>query len=147
MENSYLQTVRQREFARSEECDLYLHIGHFFVWYNAAEFSLTLIIAMVMRERDLAAFHAVTKGLDAQTKIRRLRLICKIKKQHIGPNFSSRLKHFHDKVCDFRNTISHNAIVLGNPSENFFINSLDRMAWRELGIADAPEPPARSIKG
>jgi hypothetical protein len=72
MANSYLETVRKRIF-EGEDRDLYLHLGHFLAWYSKAELSLTITMAMVLGERDLAAFQQLTKGLDARTKIQRCR--------------------------------------------------------------------------
>lgn len=146
MSNSNIEEVRKREFERPAERELYLHLGHFFAWYNAAEFSLTLTIAMMLRESDLAAFHALTKGLDARSKIRRLKQICKIKKRAIGPNLTERLTYFHDTICEFRNTVSHNAIAIGEEGTNFYISAIDRMPWRELGFDTTDEPPAKAIK-
>ena len=144
MTNSYLETIRKREFGRDER-DLYMHLGYFVTWYNHAEFCLTIIMAMVLRERDLAAFHQLTMGLDARSKIRRFRKICAIKKQPIGPNLDTRLTHFYDTICKFRDRASHTALARGETEEKFYFNSPDRMPWRELGM-DPKAPPAASIE-
>jgi hypothetical protein len=56
MTNPVLQNARAQIFA-GEDRELYLHVGYFFCWYNQVEWKITMLMAVVMGEKDLAAFN------------------------------------------------------------------------------------------
>ena len=51
-----------------EDRDLYLHVGYFFNWYNQVEWKITVIMAVVMGERDLVAFDQLVRGMGCGDK-------------------------------------------------------------------------------
>jgi hypothetical protein len=144
MDDSQLQAVREAVFDRPER-DLYMHVGYFLTWYGHAELAITTIMALIMRERDLEAFHTVTKGLDAKTKALRFRQLCAVKKRKIGPHLLNQLKFFQKTICTFRDRISHTALV-ENGDKQFCFAAFDRLPWKEFGL-DYPKAtqPAETI--
>jgi hypothetical protein len=140
MTNPVLEKERTRIFA-SEDRDLYLHVGYFFAWYNQVEWKITVIMAIVMNERDLPAFDQLVRGMDAKTKVRRLRNICKLKKRQIGDALSKRLDHFEDKLCIFRDRLAHRALVRDEKIDRFHFATIERMPWKVLGVASAKKEP------
>lgn len=115
--------------------DLYLHIGHFLTWYNMVEWRLTVLMAMVAGEKDLAAFSLLVRGMDAKTKVQRLRKLCAVKKRTIGPNLLSRLKYYEDKSCTLRDRISHSPLIAGDTDPKYFHHvAIDRSLEKALGI-------------
>ena len=142
MDEDILKQVREQVLSGVDR-DLYSHVGYFLTWYAQVEFRITGLMAVVAMERDFSAFHILTKGMDAGTKVRRLRELCKTKKREIGPAFSARLQIFKDKHCDLRNRLSHTALVRDENAEKFHFVTLDRLPWRVLGMANpfGHQPP------
>jgi hypothetical protein len=133
MSEDHLRKAREKTFAGIDR-DQYLHVGYFLTWYGMVEHRITLMMAMVAQERDLEAFHLVTKGMDARTKTQRLRELCKVKNREIGPNLLPRLKHFQDNVCKFRDRLSHTALIRDENEERFHFMPLDRSPAKALGM-------------
>jgi hypothetical protein len=77
--HSFLEAERARIFS-GEDRDLYLHVGYFFTWFNHVEWSLTNLMAIVMGDTDLSAFHVLVKRLEGQAKVNRFIELCKVKK-------------------------------------------------------------------
>ena len=119
--------------------DLYLHIGFFFFWFNAVEFKITYLMAMVCGEKDFAAFNLLVKGMDASTKVARLKRLCATKKRILGPNLLERLKCYEDKTKKLRDRIGHAPLVAGdNDPENFHHASIDRSLEKAAGSPGIP---------
>jgi hypothetical protein len=68
-DHSFLEAERARIFS-GEDRDLYLHVGYFFTWYNHVEWVLINVMALVMGDKDLSAFHVLVKRIDGQAKTR-----------------------------------------------------------------------------
>ena len=126
MTDDFLEAERARVFA-GEDRDLYLHVGYFFTWYNNVEWKITHIMAIVMGDKDFSAFNLLVSGMDAKTKVRRLKRLCKIKNLPIEQPLADRLKHFEDKICPLRNKLAHNALVRDEQNPRFYFMQLDRL--------------------
>jgi hypothetical protein len=143
-ERSMLESERARIFS-SDDRDLYLHVGYFFVWYNTVEWQITNIMAMVMGERDIASFNLLVSGLDGGTKVRRFKRLCKIKKWTIEQSLLDRLGHFEGTICRLRNRLAHSPLARNETSPGFFLMQLHRLPWKAFGMEVPPgelsQPP------
>jgi hypothetical protein len=141
MSEEYLTKERDRIFAGQDRLML-LHVGYFITWYNHVEWKLTVLMAIVMGERDFPAFHQLVLGLDAKTKVRRLRKLCQIKKRKIEENFDNQLTHFHETICDLRNKFAHRALLNDETGKDrFHFATLEKMPWKVLGVSAKGQPP------
>jgi hypothetical protein len=143
-DHSFLEAERARVFS-GEDRELYLHVGYFFTWYNNVEWKITHIMAIVMGDKDFSAFALLVSGMDARTKVRRLKSLCKIKNLLIEQSLADRLKFFEDKLCPLRNKLAHNALLNDERQPRFHYAQLERLPWKALGM-DIPdglskEPP------
>jgi hypothetical protein len=136
-DHSFLEAERARIFS-GEDRDLYLHVGYFFTWFNHVEWSLTNLMAIVMGDTDLSAFHVLVKRLEGQAKVNRFIELCKVKNRQIEQSLSDRLKHYKKKICPFRNTLAHSALCRDEKEPRFHYMQLDRMPWKALGM-DIPD--------
>jgi hypothetical protein len=136
-DHSFLEAERARIFS-GEDRDLYLHVGYFFTWYNHVEWKITHIMAIVMGDKDFAAFALLVSGMDARRKVRRLKSLCKIKNLLIEQSLADRLKHFEDKLCPLRNKLAHNALANDEQQPRFHYMQLERLPWKALGM-DIPD--------
>jgi hypothetical protein len=50
-------------------------------------------MALVMGEQDFSSFNLLVSGMDAKTKVRRLKRLCEIKNQLIEQPFLDRLNY------------------------------------------------------
>jgi hypothetical protein len=133
MTDNFLEAERARVFA-GEDRDLYLHVGYFFTWYNNVEWKITNIMAVVIGDEDFSAFNLLVSGMDAKTKVRRLKRLCKIKNLRIEQPLADRLKQFEDKICPLRNKLAHNALARNEQTPRFYFMQLDRLPWKALGF-------------
>jgi hypothetical protein len=101
-----LTETRRKVFAESTDRELYLHVGYFMLWYAACELRITLLLATVTKSKDMHAFALLTKGMDAPTKIRRLRSACE-RSTPIGQNLEFRLRVFERHMVPLRNKLVH----------------------------------------
>jgi hypothetical protein len=128
-----LEKMRDAVF-NSEDRDLILHVGYFFTWYNQVEWRLTLLMAMIMDERDLQSFHEVTRGLDGKTKVGRFKAICDIKKWPMSETFDKQLAYYVT-LGNLRNKLAHRALLNDEQKgDRFHFASIDKMPWKVLGI-------------
>jgi hypothetical protein len=132
-DHSFLEAERARIFS-GEDRDLYLHVGYFFTWYNHVEWSLTNVMALVMGEKDLSAFHVLVKRIDGQAKVQRLIELCKVKNRPIEQPLLDRLTHYKRKTCPLRNRLAHNGLCRDENKSHFYYMQIDRMPWKQLGM-------------
>src|SRR4051794_24188736 len=118
MSEDHLKKARDAIF-QGADAPQFLHVGYFLTWYGHVEHRITVILAFVAQQRDLEAFHLLTKGMDARTKVVRLRELCKVKDREVGPNLDKRLAHFQDNVCRLRDKLSHTALIRDEKKERF----------------------------
>lgn len=105
--------------------DMYFRVGHFIAEYSTVELAITALLAIISDFKDLEAFHTLTKGMDAKTKVERLRELARTKKLLVekGP-FDARLMHFADKTANLRNKVAHAWLLKskGDPQKILFSN-------------------------
>jgi hypothetical protein len=137
---------REKTF-QGPDRNLYLHVGYFFSWFNAVEFKITYLMAMVCGEKDLAAFNLLVRGMDAATKVQRLKRLCITKKREIGPNLLERLKCYENKTGKLRDRIAHTPLIAGdNDPNNFHHAAIDRSLEKAAGSPGIPGlPPTDTI--
>lgn len=130
-----------------EDRELYLHVGYFITWFNMVELRITAIMAVVLGEKDLEAFNLLVKGMDAETKVIRLKDMRVKKRRGIGENLSRRLDFYRDKCGKLRNRIAHLPLIPGDEKrEKFHHASLDRSTERALSMSPLTKlPPADHI--
>lgn len=105
--------------------DMYFRVGHFIAEYSTVELAITALLAIISDFKDLEAFHTLTKGMDAKTKVERLRELAKTKKLLVEKGlFDSRLMHFADKTATLRNKVAHAWLLKskGDPQKILFSN-------------------------
>lgn len=141
-----LRKARETIFS-GEDRELYLHVGYFVTWFNMVELRITALIAVVLGEKDLEAFNVLVKGMDAETKVSRLKELCTKKNRSLGKNLDQRLKFYRDKCGKLRNKIAHLPLVPGDAShEKFHHASIDRSVERALSMRLLTKlPPADHI--
>jgi len=106
-----LLEAKRRLFAEGIDRDLYLHIGYFSSWYAGCEMWITLLLARLTKSTDLYSFDLLTRGLDAKTKVIRLKRICEDRGWRIGPNLQLRLNLYEGQMTDLRNKLAHTYAV------------------------------------
>jgi hypothetical protein len=102
------EKFRKEIFGRSE-ANHQLHVGYFITWFARVEQSITLLIAVESKFKDLRTFEILTRGMDMRVKLERLKMICTVNERPYGPNLSSRLRHLNDKIRPLRNDLTHSA--------------------------------------
>jgi hypothetical protein len=128
-----LEPFRRRVFDGPDR-DLLLHVGFFIVWFTKVEEAITYLIAILGKFRDLEAFDLLTKGMDANVKLERLRRMCELR-SHMGEGLRIRLRHFEDKLIPIRNKISHSAMSQSEKGpKRFFFTSAAQQPFEELGM-------------
>jgi hypothetical protein len=123
--------VERAEIFAGDDRDAYLHMGHFFTWFNMVEWQITNIMAQVMREKDFSAFHVLVGDMDARKKVRRLKRLCKVKNQTIEKPLLDRLEYFESKIYPVRTKIAHNALI--TDKSRFYYLEFNRLPWTALG--------------
>jgi hypothetical protein len=141
---SMLEAERARIFS-SEDGDLYMHVGYFFTWYNTVEWQITHIMAIVLREQDLASFALLIGNINAGAKVIRLKRLCEIKKWTIEQPLLDRLGYFERRICRLRNRLAHSGLGRDETKPRFFLMQLDRLPWKAFGMevprGEQPQPP------
>jgi hypothetical protein len=134
MTSSFLENERARIFD-GEDRDLYLHVGYFISWNNMVEHKITLLMALIMGEEDLSAFDLITRNLNGQTKVGRLKRLCELKKREIEQPLLDRLDHYTTKIYPLRNKLAHRSTARDEKVPRFYLVTLDRLPWKALGVA------------
>jgi hypothetical protein len=137
---TFLETERARIF-NSPDNNLYIHVGYFITWFNSVDWRLSILTAVVLGYKDFAALDQVMRGLDAETKARRLVGICKVKNLQIDKSFEDQLDYFSRKICGLRNKLAHRALVIDESKDRFHYTTLDKMPWMLLGESGYKGPP------
>lgn len=109
-------------------------VGRFIAMYSAADLALGTLLASVSGIDDLELFHILSKGLDAKTKVQRLREIEALEKPiPKGGALDRRLSYFVAECSDLRNKIAHQWLVpaKGLPEAMIFA-SLGRLPTKEF---------------
>ena len=126
-----------------EDRDLFLDVGFFISWYAHIELVITKLLAFSTQSHDLEAFDILCRGMDARTKIERLR---RSAKRHggIGPNMNKRLTALEKNALSLRNKLVHSALTFSEDDgpRRYFMSSLSNMPWAELGMG----PPKTTRK-
>jgi hypothetical protein len=105
--------------------EMYCQIGYFIAQYSTVELAITAIIAILSNITNFDAFHTLTKGMDAKTKVERLKELAKFKNLIAKKgNLDVRLTHFADKTAGLRNKVAHAWILKsnGDPQKILFSN-------------------------
>lgn len=116
----------------SDDRHVYLHVGHFMLWFAAAEVGVTLLLALATRSIDIKGFRQLVRGMDARVKCERLRSAAKDYKP-IGPNLATRLEFFEKTMVKTRNLLTHSAVLLPEPRQMIYFAS-----FGAFGTHDAP---------
>jgi hypothetical protein len=132
--------ARREVFTNGEDRELYLHIGYFNMWFAGCEIRLTLLLAKCTRTIDLEAFDLLTRGMDADTKIERLRRACE-KFKPIGPNLHLRLNIFQNHMVPLRNKLAHTYPVGDYQRDLVVFTTLPKIPKRNQG----PHPDEETI--
>jgi hypothetical protein len=99
--------AKQKLFIEGVDRNLHSHIGYFSSWYAGCEMWITLLLAKLTKSTDLYSFDLLTRGMDARTKIARLKRICEDRNWPIGRNFQLRLNLYEGQMTDLRNKLAH----------------------------------------
>ena len=92
--------------------EMYSEIGYFISQYSTVELAITALLAALANFEDLEAFHTVTKGMDAKTKVERFKELAKSRNLLAKKGkFDERLIHFAEKVAGLRNKVAHTWIL------------------------------------
>jgi hypothetical protein len=91
-------------------------------------------MALVMGEQDFSSFNLLVSGMDAKTKVRRLKRLCEIKNQLIEQPFLDRLNYCEDKICKLRDRLAHNALCRDEKEPRFHYMNFDRLPWKCVGL-------------
>ena len=122
---------------------MYALVGYFIAQYSLVELGITFLLSVATRSEDPEAFHVLTKGMDAKTKIQRLRQLCRLQKRpRIGPKLEERIMFIHDKVADIRNDIAHSALFKSQTDpQKIFFSGVGRFPLKEFGIEEKSQSP------
>jgi len=105
-EDRDLADTRSKAF-ESEDKEMFLHVGHFTVWYGSAEFTLTLLIHAFSGNIHPRQFHALTKGMDGKVKVERLKKLVQVAGWEISKPLTKRIDHFLNVLVPTRNLLMH----------------------------------------
>ena len=121
----------------AEYATMYSLVGYFIAQYSLVELGITLLLAIICKTDDVEAFHALTKGMDAKTKIQRLRQLCKQQKRPtLGQRLDDRLLFVHDKVAELRNNLSHSALFKSpDDPQRIMFSGVGKMPLETFGYA------------
>jgi hypothetical protein len=140
-DESYLERTRKNVFD-GEDRDHYLHIGYFMSWYSSVELGITFLLAIATGIRNLEAFELLVRGMDARVKIDRLRkAIDQSATITIGPNLSSRIDLFYDKIIPVRNNVAHASLASDPQRQTLHFASLAKLPFHAHGLFQHGEPP------
>jgi hypothetical protein len=120
-----------------EYATMYSLVGYFIAQYSLVEFGITFLLAAVCRTNDPEAFHTLTKGMDAKTKIQRLRQLSRQQKRpSLGNKLDARLVFLHDKVAEIRNNLSHSALFKSpDDPQRIIFSGIGRLPLQTFGYA------------
>lgn len=137
-----LEQGRLKAYQR-EDRDMFLDVGFFIAWYAHIELVISKLLAFSTASHDLEAFDILCRGMDARTKIERLR---RSAKRHggIGPNMNLRLTALEKSAVALRNKVVHSALTFSEDDgpRRYFMSSLSNMPWAELNMG----PPRTNRK-
>jgi hypothetical protein len=140
-EKSYTETVRLHIFD-GEDRDHYLHIGYFIAWYSSVELGITGLLAMATNSQNLDAFELLVYGMDAKTKVERLRKASKTGVT-LGQNLSDRLTFFYDKIIPIRNSLVHSGLTQDPQKTALHFSSLAKLPFYAIGQPQRGAKPTR----
>ena len=126
---------------------MFSQVGYFITQYSNVEVAITALLAILSKFDDFEAFHIITKGMDAKTKVERLRELAKAKK--LIPkdgHLDKRLLHFADKTATLRNKVAHTWLLKskGEPQKILFSN-LARLPFDLFKMKKRPTPKPDEI--
>lgn len=86
---------------------MFLHVGHFVSWYASLEFIITFLLHEFSGRPHPVKFDNLIKGMDAKTKVERLRSAIRLSGWETAKPLNDRLDHFCKKLAPLRNKIVH----------------------------------------
>jgi hypothetical protein len=99
-------------------------------------------LAIATGIRNLEAFELLVLGMDARVKVRRLRMAVEQSATlTIGPNLSSRIALFHDKIIPVRNQMAHATLTSDPKRQTLHFASLAKLPSHAHGLLQHGEPP------